>query len=246
MIDIVYILGTGSIWQNNELRFSLRSVEKHLKGFGNVWIIGEKADFLEGVNHIKMSDPSHCKETNIKEKIIRACREKNISDSFLFFNDDHFLNKDFIADAFPYYHSDKLSEAVSNRNRKDQYSWALQNTFNVLMNNGLQISNFDVHYPIVYNKDKFILSMNKYDWSSFPYYDYGFVVKSLYCNTVGIEAKDEFKIEDAKISKALQEPELIKRISDKHVWSISDKAISPELFRFLKKLYPQKSRWEKS
>ena len=40
-MDVVYILGKGSVWKDNEIRYSLRSIEKHLTGFDRVFIVGQ-------------------------------------------------------------------------------------------------------------------------------------------------------------------------------------------------------------
>ena len=41
-MDIVYIIGSGSKWQDNELRYSLRSIEKFGGNFGEVYIVGDR------------------------------------------------------------------------------------------------------------------------------------------------------------------------------------------------------------
>jgi len=55
-MDIVYVLGSGSEWDDNEIRFSLRSVEKYLTGVGNVYIIGKKPNFLKDIIHRSVPD----------------------------------------------------------------------------------------------------------------------------------------------------------------------------------------------
>ena len=46
--DVVYPIGQGSSWKNNELRFSLRSIEKYGINVGKLFIVGELPDFLLG------------------------------------------------------------------------------------------------------------------------------------------------------------------------------------------------------
>jgi hypothetical protein len=55
-MDLVYVLGSGSRWGDNELRYSLRSVEKHLKGYNNVYLVGDKPDWVRNVTHIPKQD----------------------------------------------------------------------------------------------------------------------------------------------------------------------------------------------
>jgi hypothetical protein len=86
-IDVVYVLGTGSKWKNNELRFSLRAIEKNLTGYRDIYVIGENPGFLQNVIHIPYPDelPGNA-DGNIARKVLRACREKKLSDNFLFIN----------------------------------------------------------------------------------------------------------------------------------------------------------------
>ena len=51
MIDVVYILGDGSKWGNNEIKYSLRSLEKYGKNIRDVYICGNKPYFVN--NKIK-------------------------------------------------------------------------------------------------------------------------------------------------------------------------------------------------
>ena len=55
-LDVVYVLGTGSSWDNNEIRFSIRSVLKNLPGIGRIIIIGEKSSGLKGFVYIAHPD----------------------------------------------------------------------------------------------------------------------------------------------------------------------------------------------
>ena len=71
MISVVYPLGTGSKWQNNELRYSLRSLSK-ISGIGDVFIVGEKPDWVRNVIHIPCKDVPFRKEYSIYTKIMAA------------------------------------------------------------------------------------------------------------------------------------------------------------------------------
>ena len=55
-MDIVIPLGTESRWHDNELRFTLRSIEKHLTGYRNVIIVGWCPPWVQNVVHIKKED----------------------------------------------------------------------------------------------------------------------------------------------------------------------------------------------
>jgi hypothetical protein len=92
-LDVVYVLVTGSSWDNNEIRFSIRSVPKNLPGIGRIIIIGEKPSGLKGFVHIAHPDefPSINADGNIIRKVIPACQDPRLTDQFLFMNDDHII-----------------------------------------------------------------------------------------------------------------------------------------------------------
>lgn len=97
--DIVYILGDGSPHNNEELRYSLRSVEKHIKGVRNVFVVGENPGFLsDKVIYIPALDPYPCdlnnKDRNIWHKLETACKHPLLSEDFLFSADDNIVLKD--------------------------------------------------------------------------------------------------------------------------------------------------------
>ena len=54
-MTVVYVLGTGSKWKNYELLYSLRSIEKNLKGFTDVVIVGELPSWIQNVIHIPLT-----------------------------------------------------------------------------------------------------------------------------------------------------------------------------------------------
>ena len=237
MIDICYILGRGSKFNNNEIRYSLRSIEKHLSNYRNVYIIGELPEFIKDVIHIPMDDMQICKETNIYAKVLRACKEDSISDDFLFFNDDHFLNADFDAEKFPNFY--KCDLTVTIRKVRNMYRKPVLNTARLLSELKLTTLNFDIHTPIIYNKNKFVDVMTKYNWTV----KHGYIVKSLYGNSIGIS--DGVLIDkDYKLNGDYGYERFKELISKTKIWSIGDKALCDNLTVVLNELYPMPSKWE--
>lgn len=236
MTDVVYILGRGSRWENNEIRYSLRSIEKHLKNFGNIYIVGELPEFLKDIRHISCADDNFCKENNIYFKVLRACQERDISNQFLFFNDDHFLMQDFDADTFPYFHKGDLVETIKRLNNK--YRRCCLRTARTLHTLRLPTNNFDTHTPILYDKHLFIDRMTKFEWGL----QVGYILKSLYCNVLKIEGVREA---DCKINRKMSLEELDNIVSCRKVWSMGDEAIHEPLKVLMNQLYPTPSRWER-
>ena len=239
MTDIVYVLGYGSPWLNNELRYSLRSIEKHLRNYNRVFIVGVLPEFIipDTVHHIPFDDTSICKETNICRKILQACATPTISDPFLFFNDDHFLVHDFDADMFPYFYKSDMATPLQVLDRHNIYRQSVLRTARYLHDNNLPTKYFDTHTPILYHKDNFQQIMNAQDWSN----RFGHVIKSLYCNSLGIQGVLE---PDCKINYIDTEVNYRTIIDKRKVWSIGNLALGPALTDTLQNLYPNPSRWE--
>jgi len=242
MIDIVYPLGKGSPWGDNELRYSLRSMEKHLMHWRDVYLIGEKPEWIRNVIHVPMEDKFH-KQRNIMEKILRACNMPEVSDPFLFANDDHFLLNEFFALEFPDFYDGTIGEKIESR-KHDEYSVTLMNTKNLLEENGYPTYHFDVHCPLRIYKQQFILKMKLFDVKQ----QYGFAVKSLYINQCMIPAIAYAlghikKIVDAKINSRMTTEGIMKMIDGKKFWSISSR-LNEDLEIVLNELYPSPSKFE--
>lgn len=234
-MDLVYSLGTGSHWDNNEIRYSLRSVEKFLK-VDYVYVIGECPSFLN-VYHIPLKESSvsaHNKQYNIFAKIMRACQTPTISKDFIYMADDHFWLKP--VDRIPYYHNGNLFNTWIFHNCPS-YQRTLMNTYNELLRRGLPTVNFNIHYPIVYNKEKFLQTVPLFRWGMY----HGYAIKSLYCNSLKIEG--ECGIE-CKIKQPFRIADLQELTFGKELFSFGDEALNDSMKQYLQQLYPKKSRWE--
>lgn len=238
-MDIVYPLGTGSLWGNNkELRYSLRSIEKFLIGFHNVFIVGECPEWLQSVIHIPCRDVNGVnKEKNIFDKIMAACRDPRLSDDFFFMNDDHFLLHAIQASAFPYYYHGSLREKAESV-EDVYYGCTLTNTIKVLRARNLPRLHFDVHMPIVYNKYSFMDVVSSYDWTV----AWGYAIKSLYCNTLLIRGQ---QYADLKVKGQYDRDELQRITAGRPCFSINDYSLVDDMREFIHSHYPEQSQFEK-
>jgi hypothetical protein len=167
MTSICIPLNNRSTVNNLELRYCLRSIEKHLSGVDEIFIIGYCPDWVQNVIHIPADeDPrNRFRDRNIMNKMVMACKDERVSDNFLMVHDDHFLLADYEAGAFPYYHMGPMNEGFG------QYGDTKQNTKS-LLHFQPEFNNYDCHCPIVFNKQLFMRSVALADWSKW----YG------YCN----------------------------------------------------------------
>ncbi|MES2428227.1 MAG: hypothetical protein V4560_14705 [Bacteroidota bacterium] len=253
MIDILIPLGKGSRHTDIELRYCLRSIEKHLSGVGNIWIIGEMPEWLRNVVHVPCQDnPNNWNRArNIylkimvginhvrRDMLVYECEDNDptepdsmLPNNFLFMNDDHFLLKDYEAAEFPFYHRGEIETVGMTKNMPQWRQY--KNTTNVI---GVHALDYDVHCPILYNKTIFKSVFTDLHWP-----EHGYAIKSMYCNKTRIAGE---LCEDLKFSQPAM-CETIYRVLDGRGWfSIGDRTLrSGDMLEVLGELYPDKSKWE--
>jgi hypothetical protein len=180
-MDVVYILGKGSVWQDNEIRYSLRSIYKNLIDLDNVYIIGEKPPWVKNINHISCPDPYPIKWKNGYYKIKKACEIPDLSNDFLLMNDDFFIMKKILAKNYPYYYNGILTTKTKHYSKKFLTTW--ETTAKRLKKNKKRILNFSIHRPFVYNKNMFL------NLPEIPIDILGFSVRSFYANYYNLPAR---------------------------------------------------------
>jgi hypothetical protein len=151
-MDIVYPLGKGTTWDNNEIRYSLRSVEKFLSGVENVWVVGEKPSWLKNVIHLPFPDITGVPWRNTMAKLLHVCKQADLSDEFLYMNDDFFLHDYFDIETFPYLYRGNLPAGrrvsrLAALNRKE-------NTTEILKQMRITTLDYDMHAPFRFQKEK--------------------------------------------------------------------------------------------
>ena len=235
--------GHGSRWGDKELRYALRSVEKHLSGYGEVFIIGYCPPWLQNVVHIPATDgdKTYEHERNIFNKIMLACKDERVSDTFLFMNDDHFLLQDFSFNGitpFPFYYEGCLKDYLS---RTDPYKQTIQNTIDWLGPYNLY---FDVHCPMTINTRWFPQATAMLDWLK----KWGYCIKTVYAKYVAETATfppNPREIADLKIRDVLPSSKIRELIAGRPWFSMSDRAREGGMEVVLQELYPTKSKYEK-
>jgi len=151
-MDIVYICRKGD---NEELRYSLRSVEKFSPNH-RVWVVGHKPSWYTG-NFIPIEDES-TKFNNIRLAMLEVCKTEEISDDFVLMNDDFFLTKPI--DRFVTYNGGLLIDKINRYrqiNPNGTYLILLKKTFRHLRSVGIKNPiDYDIHVPMVFNKEKLL------------------------------------------------------------------------------------------
>lgn len=238
MVDILIPLGNGSMFNNMELYYCLRSIDKYLTGYDKIYIVGDAPGFDTGflsheLVHIPVQDHGFNYQDNIRRKIEVACALPQLSDSFFFANDDYVFLKPLDVNNLPYYYSGNLDLAYKRKRKVGSYKSALESTRLVLEEKDYATYHFDIHVPIIYNKRLFPEVMQKYDWKTCRW---GYVIKSLYCNSLMIQGVE---LPDMMIGYSLENKGQIEEmIKDRFVFAYNNEAANEVMFNYLKELFP--------
>lgn len=220
-----------SVNRDEELKFALRSIEKHLTGIGNVFVVGDNPRWNHSIIHVpqvNISKNNSYRDRNIAAKILTACEMAQVSDNFLILHDDNFLLQGCPASMWPYYH---CGPSFKGNGDYRQVEMNTQYMFG-------DCKNFDVHAPHIVNKNLFKKTIGTLDWSL----KYGYCIKTAYCTMNGIEGEFE---PDLKINGDWEYEWIKNRIVGRKWFSIGDNAWRGGMVKLMKELYPEKSKWEK-
>ena len=247
-VDIVYPLGTGSLFNNLELRYSLRSLEKYVHNYQTVYIVGEKpgwinwekeADESAGkIIHIPYkeftgSDRAH----NVVCKLFTACEMPELTEDFLLMNDDFFFVCTRDAVTYPNYYKGEIKDTITTH-RNFHYKRRLQMTYDELKARGFGTRDFGIHLPVIINKTAFPYILGEFEFSAEKTYSF----RCLYGNLRILEAT---YLTDVKIYTALKTPEQIEsKASYRDCISINDASLNDAMKIFLQNKFPEPSPYE--
>lgn len=241
--DVVYILGTGSTWQNNDIKYSLRSLDKNMLNVGKVFIVGEKPDFTKNIIHIPCLDiyGEQNADGNIINKILIACFDARLSDNFLLMSDDHLILRKVSAGNTPFYYKTDLSTLPEEYFTHNTWRQRLGNTLKELHEKKLPTMHYDCHLPVLINKLTFRRAMREFDYKS----GIGLTVKTLYCNWANVNG---MKVKNMKytIYEPYTIPELERRLKNHDFANFKDSGLTPEVKNWIEKRFNKPSKYEKT
>lgn len=216
------------ILSGTELRFALRSIDKYLTGFTNLIIIGTPPHWYSG-ERVWAKDYDNKKQFSIYSKLLIACELNNVTDSFVMWNDDHYLLQPFSVNSILAWYDGYLKDTI-NKNHGLRYKETIKNTLDILPN----ALNYDIHTPCIYNKNGIkLLFINKHS---------DICIKSYYFDHI-ITRSEEMK--DFKINSLLSKDAIKELIKDRLFFSTSTNGMKKPMIEFMNELYPNKSQWEK-
>jgi len=158
VLNIIYPY-IKSRW-GEELKYSLRSIDKNLKSDFRVIIYGTKApdwlnlDTVEFILSKKYISPSKIGSTQFNQGIIfQKIIDRTDLDDFVFFNDDIYLIKE-LNDLSKVYFSSKKPPVVNVFTERNSWNLARYNTIKRLMGQGYEGINYETHLPYKINTKK--------------------------------------------------------------------------------------------
>lgn len=243
-MDILYILGTGSNWDNNEIRYSLRSLDKYGKNVGRIFIAAPKLpEFINpaAVTWVPATDPTKRNHKNIQHKIETAIYHSDIAEEFLVSSDDHFYTRETDFDNYPYYKKGTLPSKLMPE-RDNGYWQSLVATRKLLEYFALPVFSTNPHCNTHFTKSLYIANQAIMDAGYNT--NEGTEVNCLMGNILAERGAKYVNFRDVKIYHIQDRADLERQIGQNDCFSISDVALEEGMKEYLKEKYPDKSRWE--
>lgn len=250
-MDIVYLMGEGySKCENNELRYSLRSIEKYGKNVGKVYVVGYCPEWLsDEVIKVPFKQP-YSPFKNIVEKhlnmistLLYIVDNTDISNEFLVSMDDHFYIREVDFDNYPIYAKLIKNDIQLATNSLNRYGKFILSTKKLLTDLNLPTYYFTLHRNLHVFKDtlnecrEIFENILKEKLECEPFV---FILNYRY-------HKQKFKftpVKDVKITEITQwykaDP------TQTEAFSTKDFEENSELNQLIKDLYPDKSKYEKN
>lgn len=261
-MDILYLVGTGSKCDNFELKCSLRSIEKYGINVDRIFICGYCPDWLSD-DVIKIEKPvnksidNFDKNKNIYKDLIYAVENTDIginhNGDFLVSMDDHFYIKETDFDNYPYYVKDYIPRQCRHYLplvfepgfRCENYQRLLVSTANFLKDRGFSYINFTLHRNMHINRYVLLDEMKELNNEIFSNDNIFIEGNATVLNFMYTKHPFNYEIvKDNKSNNPLIIHDFIK--TGEHVFSTSNFSFdNKNLYMYLCKLYPNKSKYEK-
>lgn len=247
-MDILYIYKNGcSKCDGLELKLSLRSIEKHGKNVDKIFVT-DKVDWandkliqVDCNKHLQFAKTQDEKHINMIKTLLYVVDNTDISDEFLISMDDHFYVNDVDFNKYPYYCKSYRSGRLPNESNSFYQLFLIRNE-KKLKEQNLSRYYFTLHRNMHCSKkiinecrsylEKVIkekLSCEPFLYLlNYQYTKYGF----------NFEFTQDIKIKDAEEFDKLD-------LSKLEVFSTYDFLTGDELCNKLKKLFPNKSKYER-
>lgn len=152
---VAIVIPVGPDDRNDELRYTLRALERNFPDHGPVFVVGYKPGWLINVEHIE-GNPAHGRpHINVYRNILIAAEDPRVPDQFLAFNDDFFITEP--VDEIPVAYKERLivqvERAARSRSKNTWWNRSLAFTLQCLRDAGYDDPlSYELHMPLPVDK----------------------------------------------------------------------------------------------
>jgi len=208
-MDAVYPLGDGSLWENNEIKYSVALLRQNAPWIKNIYVVGKSSPVGELIEFTENQAPA----VNIWLKGLEACLDKRVSDPFLFINDDHFIIKP-IPKEYPAYYTYPIKDypykkySFGGQEVEHPYQRLVKRTHDILGD----VLFYQPHCPFIVYKDLYLATMKRYE--DYIFSDCGLLVKTTYFKgAMGVQM-DDYKTKERDTLEMIEY-----NTRDRHIFS---------------------------
>lgn len=229
--DIVYVLRNDIQDNPEELRYSLRSVERNFT-YKRVIFAGGCPPGIVPDRHIKIKQKGDTKYEKVSDTIRQICSDPAVTPDFWLFNDDFFIMQK-IKD-LPYYCGGSLQRRIHkitelSYGMVSKYAHELKRTESILQQKRYDSLDYALHVPMLINKKLALETLEE-----FPNHK---MFRSLYGNRNKVGG---ILTEDVKIRSAKEDPD-----PDAALLSTDDHSFQKgRVGEYIRKQFAEPSRWE--
>ena len=160
--DVVYILRANT--KPDELRFSLRSIEKNMD-HGKVWFYCGKPAGIEPDVYVPHEQKGASKWERVRSSLIQVCKNEKISKQFWLFNDDFYIMQPM--QSAKNYHRGLLSDHIKDiEHRHCGGSTAYTRNLRIcelqLREAGLTTLDYAIHVPMLVDREKMLEALRMF------------------------------------------------------------------------------------
>lgn len=225
--DIVYILKNNA--PNEELRYSLRSIEKNME-HGKVWFVCGCPEGLTPDVHVPHQQKGTTKWEKARSSLIEVCRNDKITKQFWLFNDDFYVLAP-MQKATNYHRgllSDHIRDVEKRHGRPTGYTKNLRACEGQLRDAGLTTLDYAIHVPMLIDRTKMIEALEMFPRCP--------MFRSLYGNYAKIGG--DFRKDVKTVDPDKEIPE------GAEFFSTSNRAFAGKVLEQMEKLFPDPCRYE--
>jgi mannosyltransferase OCH1-like enzyme len=220
-LDLVYVTKDSPV-----LKYAVRSATQNIE-HRNVVIVGKKPKWSKGIVHIPYKEKHRGEgkeKRNVVDKILKACKDKRVSENFLLMNDDFFFTKAYEPQVCI---RGRLRDIYRKGKGKGYPTFYRKQQADTLTLLGKYAKDYETHCPLEINKKQFLNLAKLYDIKN------KYLTRTLYGNYYQLKGET---IVDPKTSTW----------RGKDVFSTNDRIEQTKTFRnYIKRKFKDKSKYEK-